>query len=130
MGSTNFGRTEWRFRPRKHLSPSSGSFLITDFIENKPRPCPTSKPAGRRADPKLPAPIALGNRLLAERFHRLADVPPEIEWFANIANASTRRAYETAIHDFTGFAGINRPEKLRAEPTFAESHGERRGCAA
>ncbi len=26
-------------------------------------------------------------------FHRLAEVPPETEWFANIDNENTRRAY-------------------------------------
>jgi site-specific recombinase XerD len=54
------------------------------------------------------------NRLLtAAEFHKLTDVPPEIEWFANITNASTRRAYENAIQDFMRFTGINRPEEFR-----------------
>jgi site-specific recombinase XerD len=54
------------------------------------------------------------NRLLtAAEFHKLADVPPEIEWFANITNPSTRRAYENAIQDFIRFTGINRPEEFR-----------------
>jgi hypothetical protein len=48
-----------------------------------------------------------GNRLLtAVEFHRLADVPPEVEWFTNISNAHTRRAYEKAVRDFMQFAGI------------------------
>jgi integrase/recombinase XerD len=64
--------------------------------------------------PQLPAQIAPGNRLLTEaEFHRLADVPPEIEWFANLANRSTRRAYENAVKDFMRFAGIERPEEFR-----------------
>jgi hypothetical protein len=33
----------------------------------------------------------------AGEFHRLADVPPEVEWFANLGNAHTRRAYENAV---------------------------------
>jgi site-specific recombinase XerD len=54
------------------------------------------------------------NRLLtAAEFHRLADVPPEVEWFANLSNPSTRRAYENAIRDFMSFTGIARPEKFR-----------------
>jgi site-specific recombinase XerD len=54
------------------------------------------------------------NRLLtAAEFHKLTDVPPEIEWFANITNPSTRRAYEHAIQDFMRFTGINRPEEFR-----------------
>jgi site-specific recombinase XerD len=51
--------------------------------------------------------------LTAAEFRRLADVPPEIEWFANIRNASTRRAYENAIKDFMLFTGIKRPEEFR-----------------
>jgi site-specific recombinase XerD len=40
-------------------------------------------------------------------------VPPEIEWFANITNRSTRRAYENAIRDFMRFTGMARPEEFR-----------------
>src|SRR5271157_1800765 len=57
---------------------------------------------------------AHGARLLtAAEFHRLADVPPEVEWFANLSNPSTRRAYETAVRDFVRFTGIVRPEEFR-----------------
>ena len=67
-----------------------------------------------RADPQLPTPIAPSDRLLtAAEFHPLAEVPPEIEWFANIRNRSTRRAYENAIRDFMQFTGIVRPEEFR-----------------
>jgi site-specific recombinase XerD len=63
---------------------------------------------------QLPAEIAPANRLLtAAEFHRLADVPPEVEWFANLSNPSTRRSYENAIRDFMGFTGIARPEEFR-----------------
>jgi integrase/recombinase XerD len=38
-------------------------------------------------------PVGPGNRLLsAAEFHRLAGVPPEIEWFKNIRNPHTKRA--------------------------------------
>src|SRR5208283_2990952 len=51
--------------------------------------------------------IAPADRLLtAAEFHRLADVPPEVEWFANLGNAHTRRAYENAVKDFMRFTGI------------------------
>jgi integrase/recombinase XerD len=40
-------------------------------------------------------------------------VPPEAEWFANISNASTRRAYESAIRDLMQFTGIARAEEFR-----------------
>jgi integrase/recombinase XerD len=49
----------------------------------------------------------------AAEFHRLADVPPEVEWFANLSNPSTRRAYENAVKDFMRFTGIERPEEFR-----------------
>jgi integrase len=60
---------------------------------------------------ELPASITpTSRRLTASDFQRLADVPPEIEWFANIDNPSTRRAYENAINDFMRF---NRARLLR-----------------
>ncbi|MBT9100467.1 tyrosine-type recombinase/integrase [Methylovulum psychrotolerans] len=46
-------------------------------------------------------------------FLRLSDVPPEAEWFANLTNAATRRAYENALQDFMRFTGIARPEEFR-----------------
>ena len=68
------------------------------------------------ADPTVPvAATAPAARLLTQaEFHRLADVPPEVEWFANISNPNTRRAYENAVRDFTRFAGLQRPEEFRA----------------
>jgi integrase/recombinase XerD len=65
-------------------------------------------------DPQLPAEIApIGRLLTAAEFHRLSDVPPEVEWFANLTNPQTRRAYETALRDFIRFTGIARPEEFR-----------------
>jgi site-specific recombinase XerD len=51
--------------------------------------------------------------LTAAQFQDLSDVPPELEWFANITNARTREAYRRDIADFTGFVGITRPEEFR-----------------
>ena len=63
---------------------------------------------------QLPTQIAPGDRLLtAAEFQRLADVPPEVEWFANLGNAHTRRGYENAVKDFMRFAGIRRPQEFR-----------------
>jgi len=63
---------------------------------------------------QLPAQTTSGNRLLtAAEFHRLADVPPEVEWFANLSNPNTRRAYEHAVGDFMRFVGIAQPEEFR-----------------
>src|ERR1700689_68213 len=58
-------------------------------------------------------PARASRMLTADEFHQLADVPPEVEWFANLTNAHTRRAYETAVKDFMRFAGIKRPEEFR-----------------
>src|SRR5450755_5129477 len=62
----------------------------------------------------LPAPKPPETRFLtAAAFQGLADVPPEMEWFANLGNHATRRAYETALKDFMRFTGIGRPEEFR-----------------
>ena len=61
--------------------------------------------------PTVPAP---GRLLTAEAFQRLADVPPELEWFANLGSPATRRAYEHALADFMRFAGLGRPEEFRS----------------
>ncbi|WP_036047147.1 tyrosine-type recombinase/integrase [Paraburkholderia mimosarum] len=52
-------------------------------------------------------------RLTAAQFHRLADVPPEAEWFANLDNPRTRRAYQADLRDFMDFTTISRPEDFR-----------------
>ena len=63
---------------------------------------------------QLPATITPTGRLLtAEAFQHLADVPPEVEWFANLNNKATRRAYENALADFMRFTGIKKPEEFR-----------------
>ncbi len=63
----------------------------------------------------LPAPPPAFSRLLtAADFQRLADVPLEVEWFANLNNQATRRAYENALQDFMRFTGIARPEEFRS----------------
>lgn len=60
-----------------------------------------------------PATPTGGRLLTSEAFQRLADVPPELEWFANLGNAATRRAYENALADFMRFTGIAQPEEFR-----------------
>jgi integrase/recombinase XerD len=63
---------------------------------------------------KTPTKVTSATRLLsAAEFQHLADMPPEIEWFKNIRNPSTKRAYENAIKDFMLFTGIKRPEEFR-----------------
>jgi integrase/recombinase XerD len=55
----------------------------------------------------------VGRLLTAAEYHRLSDVPPEVEWFANLTNPQTRRAYENAVRDFIRFTGIARPDEFR-----------------
>ncbi len=60
----------------------------------------------------LPTPIVKG-LLTRKEFQQLADVPPELEWFANIDNARTRRAYQIDLKDFMQFVGIVNPADFR-----------------
>ena len=60
------------------------------------------------------APAAAPRRpLTAPEFHQLAQVPPATEWFANIDNPNTRRAYRNDLEEFMAFVGISSPEELR-----------------
>ena len=44
------------------------------------------------------------DRLLTrDEFNALADVPPEVEWFANLENPNTRRAYRNDLNQFVRF---------------------------
>ena len=54
-----------------------------------------------------------GRALTAAAFDKLADVPPEIEWFANLRNLNTRLAYEHDLREFQRFMGIERPQEFR-----------------
>ena len=51
--------------------------------------------------------------LTAPEFHQLAQVPPATEWFANLDNPNTRRAYRNDLTEFMTFVGIASPEELR-----------------
>lgn len=51
--------------------------------------------------------------LTAAQFQGLADLPAEAEWFANIENARTRRAYRLDVADFMSFVGLARVEEFR-----------------
>lgn len=44
---------------------------------------------------------------------KLADVPPELEWLANITNPKTRRAYKNDVEEFSAFSGVAQPVELR-----------------
>ena len=56
---------------------------------------------------------ATNRRLTAAEFQGLTEVPPELEWFANINNRHTRRAYQNDVSDFSRFVGITTPEDMR-----------------
>jgi len=51
--------------------------------------------------------------LTEEQFQQLADVPPELEWFANISSEKTRQAYQNDIRAFSQFVGIQNPAEFR-----------------
>lgn len=58
--------------------------------------------------------LETGNRQLStNQFAQLRDIPPEVEWFANIDNAKTRRAYKIDLNDFMAFVGLDQVEDLR-----------------
>ncbi|WP_339730228.1 tyrosine-type recombinase/integrase [uncultured Pseudomonas sp.] len=52
-------------------------------------------------------------RLTAAQFQGLANVPAAAEWFANLDNSRTRRAYQGDIEDFCNFLGIHAPDQFR-----------------
>ncbi len=82
--------------------------------------------------------VVLGRRerrlLTAAEFQGLSDVPPEAEWFANLSNPRTRRAYEGDIREFMVFVGIAGAGEFRlvtrAHALAWRKELERRGHAA
>jgi len=57
--------------------------------------------------------VAGGDMLDDASFQRLAELPPEVEWFANITNANTRRAYRRDVRDFASFVDVKQPKDMR-----------------
>ncbi|NMZ42858.1 tyrosine-type recombinase/integrase [Pseudomonas proteolytica] len=53
-------------------------------------------------------------RLTSAEFQQLAAMPATAEWFANIDNPRTRRAYQGDLEDFCGFIGLTGAEEFRA----------------
>ena len=58
--------------------------------------------------------VKLINQLSAHQFHGLCQVPPETEWFANLDNAQTRRAYQSDLKSFMSFVGMHKAEEFRS----------------
>src|SRR5712691_6985345 len=109
-------------RPRSQRGVSSdwesAAFPGGDVSRHPDSRARTVRPrAGRKAapmTPTLPPPAPLPRALSVAQFQTLAEVPPEIEWFANLTNANTRRAYQQDIADFMAFAGLRHPTEFRA----------------
>jgi integrase/recombinase XerD len=51
--------------------------------------------------------------LTSEQYKALADVPPEIEWLANITNAKTHRFHKADVAEFMAFTGLRDSSLLR-----------------
>ena len=56
----------------------------------------------------------IATRLIPVQFAELSEVPPEAEWFANLTNPNTRRAYRGDGRDFMSFLGLATPTDLRS----------------
>jgi integrase/recombinase XerD len=52
--------------------------------------------------------------LSLEQYRALADVPPEVEWLANISNPKTRRFYKSDVGEFMAFTGLRETSPLRS----------------
>lgn len=61
----------------------------------------------------LPAALPGERRLTALEFQGLAQMPASVEWFANLDNPRTRRAYQADLQDFCGFLGISQADDFR-----------------
>ena len=53
------------------------------------------------------------NGLTPAQFGNLAEIPPELEWLANLTNPKTRRAYKIDVEEFIAFAGLRGIAELR-----------------
>jgi len=51
--------------------------------------------------------------LTAAEFYQLRDLPPEADWFANIDNPNTRRAYQSDLKEFIAFLNHDGIESFR-----------------
>jgi site-specific recombinase XerD len=51
--------------------------------------------------------------LTPAQFGDLAEVPPELEWLANLTNPKTRRAYKIDVEEFIAFTGLRGFAELR-----------------
>jgi len=62
-------------------------------------------------------------RLSAVEFQQLASVPAAVEWFANINNPGTRRAYQNDLEDLCNFAGLTGADEFVLSLALMSLHG-------
>ena len=68
--------------------------------------------------------------LTPAQYHQLTDVPPELEWLANITNPKTCRAYKVDVEEFVRFTGLGTPTALEkstgsAQPGALPAYGRK-----
>jgi integrase/recombinase XerD len=61
-----------------------------------------------------PGVVIVRRPLTPAQFGDLAELPPELEWLANLTNPKTRRAYKIDVEEFIAFAGLGGIAELRA----------------
>ena len=65
-------------------------------------------------DPNILFPIGPGEaRIFSPIFQGLAVAPPEAEWFANLRNPRTKKAYQQDVSEFSRFLGLEKLEQFR-----------------
>lgn len=62
---------------------------------------------------RLPSLPPQPRALTTAEFQGLCEMPPEAEWFANLASEATRRAYQADLKAFMRFTGIEAHEEFR-----------------
>jgi Phage integrase, N-terminal SAM-like domain len=73
---------------------------------------------------------ALRRPLTPAQFGDLAEIPPELEWLANLTNPKTRRAYKIDVEEFIGLDGIAELRSItRAHVIAWRKDLEKRGLA-
>ena len=56
--------------------------------------------------------VKKGRLLTREQFQKLAEIPAELEWLANIHNDHTRKAYQRDVRSFMRFVGVELPGEM------------------
>jgi hypothetical protein len=57
--------------------------------------------------------LAAARVVTPAQYGDLAEVPPELEWLANITNPKTREAYGIDVQEFSTFAGLGGHAEFR-----------------